>query len=64
MIYRETMHHILQDIADYFRACRKNAAPGSAAEVRFERYVSAVTEADKRLKEMERYDGSGNRARN
>lgn len=48
-----TMHHVLMDIADYFRERRRNAAPGSAEEKRFGVYVSVITDADRILKEQE-----------
>lgn len=48
-----TMHHVLMDIADYFRECKSNSAIGSAAEKRFDVYVSAITDADRMLKEQE-----------
>ena len=49
MMDAETLHYTLQDIADYFQECRKNAAPRSAGEKRFGLYVTAVLEADERL---------------
>lgn len=48
-----TMHHVLMDIADYFREHCRNAAPGSAEEKRFYVYVSAITDADRMLKGQE-----------
>ena len=50
MMTNTDLHHVLIDIADYFRECRKNAAQGSSAEVRFDVYVSAILDADKLLK--------------
>ena len=44
----------LHDIADYFRACRKNAAPDSAAARRFEIYVNAAEEAAELLKAQDK----------
>lgn len=53
MIDRLTLHYTLQDIADYFRECFKNASPGSSAQARFDRYIVAAEEADRLLKEQE-----------
>lgn len=48
-----TMHHVLMDIADYFRERCRNAAPGSTEEKRFYVYLSAINDADRMLKGQE-----------
>ena len=71
MTDRLTLHYSLQDIADYFRECFKNASPGSSAQVRFDHYIAAAEEADRLLKEQGDMgdwrpddDGTGNCPRN
>lgn len=53
MIDRDKTINALRDIADYFRACRKNAASNGAAARRFEIYVEATEDASELLKAQE-----------